>query len=287
MIRKAVAILCLCVCAGCYTQFAMIDRNDAGIAPSDTSAAGDSAQSRIQDTVRVSNNQVCYWTRDMWGRPELRCDDSYYGRDWYRYNNYPWWSRSDPYYYGSYNSYGWDEQCPAFYYYDYSCGACRYYRDYQGSARSWWWDSPSAGSSGGSQPVHPRRSLSSPASGGRAGASGTSLKKGIANQGNGGSVTSSKPNRRTVNSVVSPSERAGSSSVSPVVKELPKQQVQDQQPPQEQRREQEVAPRTAPEQQQASPPPQQNQGTDQGQSNQPDQNQKSDNPNNRSSPRSF
>ena len=150
MIRKAFAILCLCACAGCYTQFAMIPRNEAGIEPPDSVAGGDSAQSRIQDTVRVSNNQVCYWTRDLTGQPELRCDDANYGRDWYRYNSYPWWNRTDPYFFGSYNTYGWDEQCPAYYYYDNSCGSCRYYDGYSGHSSSWWWNSPGHGSSGSS-----------------------------------------------------------------------------------------------------------------------------------------
>jgi hypothetical protein len=127
---------------------------------SDSALAADSASSRVHDTVKVTNNQTCYWTRDFWGRPELRCYDSYYGRDWYRYNYYPWWNRSSSYYYGDYNNYGWNEQCPAYYYYDYSCGACRYYRSYRGNQRSWWWDSPgysgSTSSSASSRPSHSR-----------------------------------------------------------------------------------------------------------------------------------
>jgi hypothetical protein len=242
MIRKAFAVLCLCACAGCYTQFAMIDRNDAGIAPPDSTVAGDSGQSRIQDTLRVSNNQVCYWTRDMWGRPELRCDDSYYGRDWYRYNNYPWWSRSDPYYYGSYNSYGWDEQCPAYYYYDYSCGACRYYRGYQGSSHSWWWDSPdrygSSPGSGSASPTRPRRSPSSavPGTGTSSGtlrkAPGTYVGSGPTSgvTENGGSSSGTVRERRsTSDAVPSASEaRRPAATESSVVRELPKQQVQEQ-----------------------------------------------------------
>ena len=281
MIRKAVAILCLCACAGCYTQFAMIPRNDAGIAPPDSAAAGDNAQSRIQDTVRVSNNQVCYWERDLSGQPELRCYDSYYGRDWYRYNYYPWWSRSDPYYYGSYNSYGWDEQCPAYYYYDYSCGACRYYRDYQGTSHSWWWNSPgSYGSSPGStstSPSRPRRTRSS-AVPGAATSSGTSKKAvGTSSSGgyengiseSGGSPSTVTPNRRTRSDAV-PAASESSRPAATESRELPKQQVQEQ--PQQ-------APQAPAE---AAPPRSTDQGNQSGQNQKPDDNQRD-----RRNPRSW
>jgi hypothetical protein len=149
MKRIVILILCVLAFSGCYTQFAMVNRGGPEGMPPDSVMGQDSSQSRIRDTVRIKDREVCYWTRDIWGRPELRCDDSYYGRDWYRYNNYPWWNRSSSYsyYYGDYNYYGWDERCPAYYYFDNSCGACRYYRNYQG-ARTWWWDSP--GGSGAS-----------------------------------------------------------------------------------------------------------------------------------------
>jgi hypothetical protein len=278
MIRKAFAVLCLCACAGCYTQFAMIDRNDPGLAPPDSTAAGDSAQSRIQDTVRVSNNQVCYWTRDMWGKPELRCDDSYYGRDWYRYNYYPWWSRSDPYYYGSYNSNGWDEQCPAYYYYDYSCGACRYYSGYQGSSHSWWWDSPNYyGSSPGASSTSPsraRRSRSSavPGAGTSSGslrkAPGTSAGSGSENGiiENGVSPSPVTPNRRTRSDAVPAAGEAGRSSGTES-RELPKQQVQEQPQPVPQAPVQSAPPA-------AAPPQNTDQGNQSGQNQKPDDNQR-------------
>jgi hypothetical protein len=290
MIRKALAILCLCACAGCYTQFAMIPRNDAGVAPPDSAAAGDSTQSRIQDTVRVSNNQVCYWTRDLTGQPELRCYDSYYGRDWYRYNYYPWWSRSDPYYYGSYNSYGWDQQCPAYYYYDYSCGACRYYRDYQGSSHSWWWNGSRSGGGGSSsaQPASPRRDRSSSLSSSpesRKSVGSSVLNKNIS----GTSPTAPQTGLSEKPASAAPAERQGRTRggsltshpaekeqprEDPSVKELPKVQVEPQQPPQ-----QENVPQAPPA---VAPPP--NPGSD----NQDQNNDKpKERPRERRNPRSF
>jgi hypothetical protein len=144
MKQNGVLIVCLLLLAGCYTQF---ERRDRALAdqyiPPDSLMSQDSVRANIPDTLRVNNNQYCYWTRDIFGRPELRCDDSYYGRDWYRYNNNPWWSNSSSYYYGGYNSYGWDEPCPAYYYWDNTCGACRYYSSYSGHQNSWWWNSGS------------------------------------------------------------------------------------------------------------------------------------------------
>jgi hypothetical protein len=77
----------------------------------------------------VKQNQNCYWTRNFFGEPELRCDNSMYAHDWYLYNDYPWWYRSDPYYYDN------SGRCPQYYYYDASCGCCQYwggggFRDY-------------------------------------------------------------------------------------------------------------------------------------------------------------
>jgi hypothetical protein len=147
MKKNGALIITLLLLAGCYTQFARRERvlTDQYVPP-DSLMSQDSVRANIPDTLRVNNNQVCYWTRDIYGRPELRCDDSYYGRDWYRYNNSPWWNSSSAYYYGDNNYYGWDEPCPAYYYYDNTCGACRYYRDYPGQ-RDWWWNSSGRGSS--------------------------------------------------------------------------------------------------------------------------------------------
>ena len=178
MKRNAAAVLCVFLFAGCYTQFAYVNRAALEGVPPDSALPADSASAYIRDSVPANPNQVCYWTRDMWGRPQLVCEDADYGRDWYRYNYYPWWNRSDPYFYGSYNSYGWDERCPAYYYYDYSCGACRYYSGYEGTGNSWWWNSPSASGrpAVGTGTAHPRRSRSSGVQA-NPGTSGTPLNK--------------------------------------------------------------------------------------------------------------
>ncbi|HUI92245.1 MAG TPA: hypothetical protein VLX68_08365 [Chitinivibrionales bacterium] len=266
MIKKAVGVLFLALLSGCYTQFAAIPRNVAYVSPPDTSGENDSMQSRLQDTLRTSNDQVCYWTRDLTGQPVLRCYDTYYGRDWYRYNNYPWWSASDPYFYGSYNYYGWDQQCPAYYYYDYSCGACRYYRDYNGTARSWWWNSPGYSGpspSGSSTPSRARRARSSAVPGPGSHAPSGAMKRPAGNTSSTGSETgiieksgsssTTAPDRRTRGDAVpAATESSGSTDMS----------KQDQQQPAQQ--------------QPADATPQQ--GTDRGnQTGQSGQNQSSDN----------
>ena len=113
--------------SGCYTQFSTLDEKIPP-APKVTyeidSATGDTVKvySRA-DTLVKAPNQTCYWTRNLWGEPELRCDNSYYSQDWYLYNDYPWWYNRDPYMYDAYG------RCPQYYYYDGSCGRCRYYSD--------------------------------------------------------------------------------------------------------------------------------------------------------------
>lgn len=105
--------------AGCYTQLGMVRHED--IAPA--RPATDSTGERVEkvDTVRVTEREVCYWTRDLLGYPVLRCRESRYSRDWFLYNDVPWWYRHDPYFYDY-------DRCPRYYYYDRSCGCCRYYR---------------------------------------------------------------------------------------------------------------------------------------------------------------
>lgn len=153
--------MCLFLLAGCYTQFAHRERMLSGqYIPPDSVMTSDSMRANIPDTLRVNNNQHCYWTRDIYGKPELRCDDAYYGQDWYRYNNSPWWNSSSSYYYGDYNYNGWDQPCPAFYYWDNSCGACVYYSNFSGHRDSWWWNSGSGygSSSSSSKTSAPLRS---------------------------------------------------------------------------------------------------------------------------------
>ncbi|MBD3322905.1 MAG: hypothetical protein GF350_17545 [Chitinivibrionales bacterium] len=103
---------------GCYTQFATLDR----VAAEESFAPDSTAEelAKNNDTVVVRDREYCYWTRDFWGYPELRCYESYYSMDWFRYNRSPWWRRYDPYWFDY-------DRCPRYYYYDHTCGCCRYY----------------------------------------------------------------------------------------------------------------------------------------------------------------
>ena len=245
MNRVGFLIIGIFLFTGCYTQFATMDRLGANqYVPPDSLMSNDSGKVVIRDTLKVNNNQVCYWTRDAFGRPELRCDDSYYGRDWYRYNNYPWWNSSSSYYYGDYNSYGWDEPCPAYYYYDYSCGACRYYSNYSGGHKDWWWNSGSgsgsgsysgSGSSASTIPARSRntRTEGIPTASERYNPSSSGLSKGqgIAPSSNSGTgISESQPvapaqrvrNMRT-EGIPTPSEISVTPNVGPAVGDLNKQ----------------------------------------------------------------
>jgi hypothetical protein len=296
MKRNALAVLCVFLFAGCYTQFAYVNRAALEGVPPDSAVPADSASAYIRETVPANPNQVCYWTRDMWGRPQLVCEDAEYGRDWYRYSEYPWWNRSDPYFYGSYNSYGWDERCPAYYYYDNSCGACRYYSGYEGNGgngNSWWWNSPSvSGRASAAGTSHPRRTRSSgvqvnPGNNAAPLNKGSSAQNGGGSNGSGGSSSGTSHPRRSRTDGIN----GNSSSPAPAIQELPKQQVQDEQRPVEQPRPRDVQPATdqPPVQQQpppSSPPP--SQSPNNGNNNPPDQNQNSDGSSrDRRNPRGF
>ena len=117
--------LLLGMLSGCYTQFSTL-KEKAPPPPKVTyefdSATGDTVKvySPI-DTIARGANQTCYWPRNIWGEPELRCDNSSYSQDWYLYNDYPWWYNRDSYIYDAYG------RCPRYYYYDESCRGCRYY----------------------------------------------------------------------------------------------------------------------------------------------------------------
>ena len=75
------------ILSGCYTQFATLDRRaETESAPSttDTDSAGDSIQATQRiDTVTIRERETCYWERDFFGRPRLRCYRNYYDDDWY------------------------------------------------------------------------------------------------------------------------------------------------------------------------------------------------------------
>ena len=113
---KKLTVLCLLVgiLSGCYTQ--LITRKAETAPPVQSvsfevdSLTGDTVKIvRQVDTVVERDNQHCYWIQNIWGEPELRCDNSYYSQSWYQYNNYPWWYDRyiyDPYYGSGYYSRG-------------------------------------------------------------------------------------------------------------------------------------------------------------------------------------
>ena len=112
--------------SGCYTQFSTLEEKRPPPPPQITyeidSATGDTVKVvRSVDTVVTKQQNNCYWTRNIWGEAELRCDNSNYSHDWYLYNDYPWWYGSSPYYYD------YTGRCPRYYYYDATCGCCQYY----------------------------------------------------------------------------------------------------------------------------------------------------------------
>ena len=146
MKKFLLAGLLLGMLSGCYTQFSTLEEK-APPPPKVTyefdSATGDTVKvySPI-DTIARGANQTCYWTRNIWGEPELRCDNSSYSQDWYLYNDYPWWYNRDSYIYDAYG------RCPRYYYYDESCRSCRYYSD-RGSSGNYYGNSSGYGSGGG------------------------------------------------------------------------------------------------------------------------------------------
>ena len=138
--KKTIFIgLFLGMLGGCYTQFSTLDEPRqppiSKVTYEIDSATGDTVKVVSQtDTIVKRDHETCYWTRNLWGEPELRCDNSYYSQDWYLYNDYPWWYHNSPYMYDAYG------RCPQNYYYDESCRSCRYYTDrnnyYNGSGYS-------------------------------------------------------------------------------------------------------------------------------------------------------
>jgi hypothetical protein len=126
-ISRTSAFLCAALLGlvGCYTQFATLDTY--GKAPSAkeeiaVDSAGDTVRViRDVDTVETREREVCYWQRDLFGRPQLRCYTTYYDDLWYDYYSHPWWYSR---YYSYYN-------CDCYSPYSYSyCRDCGYSRDY-------------------------------------------------------------------------------------------------------------------------------------------------------------
>ncbi|KMQ50599.1 hypothetical protein CHISP_2450 [Chitinispirillum alkaliphilum] len=107
---------------GCYTQFATMDRE---LIPKKQYTmidpeTGDTVRviHRV-DTVERRDREICVWERDLAGFPRLRCFRSNYSKDWYHFNNLPWWYRTSPYF----RDY---DICPPYYYFDYRTRTCRY-----------------------------------------------------------------------------------------------------------------------------------------------------------------
>ncbi len=108
---------------GCYTEFIAV--NHAPYAGKTTENGKDTIVVREKvEVLSRPDNQTCYWTQDFFGRPFLKCVSSIYDRNWYVYNNYPWWYREGSYYYDDAG------RCPQYYFYDPSCGCCKYYSSY-------------------------------------------------------------------------------------------------------------------------------------------------------------
>lgn len=117
--------LALLVLSGCYTRFGSFEgpgeqySNLGGV-----DSLGDStAVSDQVDTIIYRDKEICIWERDFTGMPRLRCFPSYYPRDWFFYNNSPWWFRTSAYWYDY-------KRCPRYYYYDPYCGCCKYHQSY-------------------------------------------------------------------------------------------------------------------------------------------------------------
>jgi len=133
-VRTVVAAAVMALACGCYTQLATVDRTPPPAEPEQPcpdslqdSCEQAAAVSAARDTVviRDDRHQVCYWSRNWWGEPVLRCYRTYYTDEWVSYYSDPWWY--DRY---GYSSYGY-RSCPSAYYYDPYTGYCRYGRDYQ------------------------------------------------------------------------------------------------------------------------------------------------------------
>ncbi len=108
---------------GCYTQFASLNNSVPEKITNVVDSTGDTVKViQKTDTILQKEREVCVWERDLLGYPHLRCYKSYYPRDWFVYNNTPWWYRNDPFW-GDY------DHCPRFYYYDPDCGCCKYYNE--------------------------------------------------------------------------------------------------------------------------------------------------------------
>jgi hypothetical protein len=150
-VRVLALAACTLLLAGCYTQLSMVQRAEAPPKQpcpegrGDSCAQADSLAAASQgrtDTVvvRDDRSQTCYWTRNFWGDPVLRCYRSAYTSDWLSYYSDPWWNNRYGDGGGGYSS------CPPYYYYDRYSGYCRNGHDYN----NYWMPEGSHHNSGGS-----------------------------------------------------------------------------------------------------------------------------------------
>jgi hypothetical protein len=117
MKKLLIPVLLVGVINGCYTQL-LTDRTL--LSPTSVQKISYIVDTVTNDTIKVlhqldtvfaRDQQNCYWIRNMWGQPELRCDGTYYSNyssGWNMYNNSPWWYERDMYgnYYNSYYGFG-------------------------------------------------------------------------------------------------------------------------------------------------------------------------------------
>jgi len=117
----SLALFTLVIFSGCYTRLGSLEQpGDQYIAEGTDSLIDSTSPSARVDTIIYKEKEICIWERDFTGMPRLRCFPSYYPRDWYFYNNSPWWFRNSTYWYDY-------KRCPRYYYFDSNCSCCRYY----------------------------------------------------------------------------------------------------------------------------------------------------------------
>jgi hypothetical protein len=120
--------------AGCYTQFGTLENQYPSRAAYEASQAVDSTvadstapasqtAARTQSQVSQPQHEVCYWTRDWFGEPQLHCYTSYFAGDWDYYYNYPWW-------YDQSDFIGYNCHCPYHLFYHSDCHLCWQYCGY-------------------------------------------------------------------------------------------------------------------------------------------------------------
>lgn len=118
--RSPIAMACL-LAAGCYTRLATVGP------PPGTGGGGEGviadSGAAPPETVTIKDREVCYWERDFFGRPRLRCYESYYNDDWHHFHDYPWWYRGRSYYRD------YDCHCPYHISYHPTCRLCWRYCD--------------------------------------------------------------------------------------------------------------------------------------------------------------